>query len=265
MSEPISAYFENAQLSMAAYAALTPNIAGVVYKTALANAGFSDAQAAAFISTYSVVNVFNDPATDFSATLFQKNGSSEKILAIRGTESWRDILISDLQIGVFGLTNQYASLGNFSAQILAQLQPTDTLTVAGHSLGGFLAQAFTLDHQALVSHTYTYNSPGLGGVLINPVGQLGITANPVPNSLITNLIAQGHSFVSSTGAQFGTPRDIFIETSINPLDNHGKGSITDSLALYDLLARIDPGLNQNLSAITDILEAESSDSANTIV
>lgn len=45
MPDPISAYFENAQLSMAAYAALTPSIAGIAYKAALANAGFSDAQA----------------------------------------------------------------------------------------------------------------------------------------------------------------------------------------------------------------------------
>ena len=166
MSDPTSVYFDHAQLSMAAYAVLTPGMNNNDYKTALKNNGFTDAQAAAFVSTYSIVTVFNDPATDFSATLFQKigspvqkSGSPEKILAIRGTESWRDLLISDLQIGVFGLTNQYASLENVYAQILAELQPADTLTVTGHSLGGFLAQAFTLDHQALVSHTYTYNSP----------------------------------------------------------------------------------------------------------
>lgn len=169
MADPIHEYFENAQLSMAAYAALTQGITGVAYKTALKSAGFSDTQATDFISAYSVVRVFDDPATDFSATLFQKNGSADKILAIRGTESWHDIVITDLQIGVFGLANQYASLQNFYEQILAQLQPADTLTVTGHSLGGFLAQAFTLDHQSLVSHAYTYNSPGLGGILINPV------------------------------------------------------------------------------------------------
>ena len=256
MADPINVYFQHAQLSMAAYATLTVGMNSAQYKAALTNAGFSDAQAAAFVSTYSIVKPFNDSSTDFSATLFKKNGTNEMILAIRGTESWRDLLISDLQIGVFGLTNQYTSLENFYSQIVAQLQPSDVLTVTGHSLGGFLAQAFTLDHQNLVAHTYTYNSPGLGGVLQNPVGQLGIVGNPVPNSLITNLIAQGQLFISSTGRQFGTPQYVFIETSLDPFENHGEASITDAWALYDLFGTVDP--NVSIDAVSKILEATAS-------
>jgi hypothetical protein len=36
--------------------------------------------------------------------------------------------------------------------------------ITGHSLGGFLAQAFTVDHATDVIHTYTYNAPGTGGI-----------------------------------------------------------------------------------------------------
>ncbi len=251
----VDAYFEHAQLSMAAYAALTEGIPSDAYKEALKNEGFSDVQATAFVSTYSVAKVFSDPATNFSATLFQKRGSAEKILAIRGTESWQDIMISDLQIGLFGLANQYQSLRNFLPQIIAQIPPSDTLTVAGHSLGGFLAQIFTLDNQNLVSGTYTTNTPGLGGILFNPLGLFGIAGEMVPNSLITNLIAQGFSFVASQGRQFGTATSVFIEQSPNPLDNHGKMSITDALALYSVFATVDPTLHA--SAITNVLTASS--------
>ena len=91
MSSAINAYFEHAQLSMAAYANLTDGMSNDVIREVLKNSGFSDIQAANFVDTYFIVKVFNDPATNFSATLFQKRGSSEKILAIRGSESWQEV------------------------------------------------------------------------------------------------------------------------------------------------------------------------------
>ncbi|MBI4002641.1 MAG: hypothetical protein HY348_12770, partial [Nitrospira defluvii] len=251
----IDTYSEHAQLSMAAYATLTEGMPNDVFGEALKTRGFSDIQATAFVNMYSVVKVFNDPTTNFSATLFQKRGSTEKILAIRGTESWQDLVISDLQIGLFGLTNQYQTLRNFLPQIISQIQPGDTLTVTGHSLGGFLAQVFTLDNQNLVSQAYTTNTPGLGGVLFNPLGLFGVTGDVVSNPLITNLIAQGHSFVASQGRQFGIPQYVFIEQSLNPLDNHGKMSITDALALHGVFVKIDPNLT--IQKISGILEAAS--------
>lgn len=255
MSGSIDAYSEHAQLSMAVYATLTEGMPNDAFRNALKNEGFSDIQATTFVNTYSIVKVFNDPSTSFSATLFQKRGSTEKILAIRGTESWQDIVISDLQIGLFGLTNQYQSLRNFLPQILSQIQLGETLTVTGHSLGGFLAQVFTLENQGLVSHAFTTNTPGLGGMLFNPLGSFGVAGEIVPYSAITNLIAHGHSFVASQGRQFGTPHSVFIEQSLNPLDNHGKMSITDALALYGAFALVDPKLNT--WQVTNILEAVS--------
>ena len=84
---------------MAAYAALTPNISGVAYKAALANAGFSDAQAAAFISTYSVVTVFNDPASNFIGKSWSMYNAATKL--------WQQTWV-DNQAGYIVLTGKYA-------------------------------------------------------------------------------------------------------------------------------------------------------------
>ena len=161
---------------------------------------------------------------EFSATLFQRNGTNEKILAIRGTDDWRDLVITDvLQIGLLGLANQYDDLKTFYLQLTVEgkLLSTDKLTVTGHSLGGYLAQAFTVEHPLAVSHAYTYNAPMFGGLLINPFGPLGIEGAAVEANLTTNVIAQGRSFVASTGRQLGMPEHVFIVGTFDPLTNHG--------------------------------------------
>ncbi|CUS31830.1 calcium-binding protein [Candidatus Nitrospira nitrificans] len=242
MSEVIRTYYEHAQLSDAAYANLSVGMPQDLYVQALKARGFGSLQATEFANRYAIVSTLNDSSTGFSATLFQRNGTSEKILAIRGTNDIVDLLISDLQIGLFGMADQYASLNMFYSQLIVEgkLLSTDTLTVTGHSLGGFLAQAFTVDHSLTVSHAYTYNAPGFGGVLINPFGSLGVAGASVPDSLIANIIAQGPSFVSSQGRQIGEPEHAFIETSLNPLTNHSVRSLVDALAFYDLMHQIDP-------------------------
>ncbi len=175
-----------------------------------------------------------------------------------------DFLVSNPQIGVLGLASQYASLSTFYLQLIVEgrLLSTDTLTVTGHSLGGYLAQAFTVDHSPPVSHAYTYNAPGFGGALINPFGSLGVAGTSMPDSLITNIIAQGHSFVASQGRQIGEPESTFIETMLNPLANHGIRPLVDALALYDLVARIDSTVSA--SAVTNILNAVSGTAANSL-
>ena len=87
MSIPIDLYFQNAQLSMAAYADLTVGMSAQRYKEALTAIGFTSALADKFITTYTIAeDTFVDPVSGLSATLFQKNGSTEKTLAIRGTQ-----------------------------------------------------------------------------------------------------------------------------------------------------------------------------------
>ncbi|MGE3154314.1 MAG: calcium-binding protein [Nitrospiraceae bacterium] len=264
MSGLIRTYYDQAQLADAAYAELFVGMPLPDYIQELKERGFASLEAAEFANRYSIVSTFNDVTTGFAATLFQRIGTNEKVLAIRGTNDVVDLLLSDLQIGLFGLADQYVSLKNFYLQLTTEgkLLPTDNLTITGHSLGGYLAQAFTVDHPLNVSHTYTYNAPGFGGVLVNPFGSLGVAGASIDNHLITNLIAEGPSFVSSQGRQLGEVEHAFIETSLNPLTNHSARSLVDALALYDVFARIDPSLS--VSSVTTILNAASATAVNSL-
>ncbi|MEW6248539.1 MAG: calcium-binding protein [Nitrospirota bacterium] len=135
--------------------------------------------------------------------------------------------------------------------------------MTGHSLGGFLAQAFTIDFPTNVTHTYTFNSPGFGGLLTDILDRLGIADTTVPSGLITNVLSQnGFSAAAGFGTLVGTVENIFIEATLNPITNHSIVTATDALALYDLVSRIDP--NASISFITGILKASSSVSANSL-
>jgi len=88
MANIISSYFENAQLSLAAYAInLTPGMSPADYIFALKEAGMATKQAEEFSQNYTILApTYTQSLTGFSVTLFQKNGTTEKFLAIRGTE-----------------------------------------------------------------------------------------------------------------------------------------------------------------------------------
>lgn len=81
----IAQYFEQAQLSLAAYAlGLTQGMPNADYEAALEAAGIPATQAATFASTYTVVDQYTDSLTGFSVTVFDKGGV--KYFAVRGTE-----------------------------------------------------------------------------------------------------------------------------------------------------------------------------------
>ena len=103
MSNLIQTYYDNAQISDAAYADLAAGMAQREYEDALIARGFASFEATEFANRYSIVSTFSDSATGFSATLFQRNGTNEKILAIRGTNDVVDFLTSNLQIGLLGM------------------------------------------------------------------------------------------------------------------------------------------------------------------
>ena len=84
----ITNYFEQAQLSMAAYALnLQPGMSGAAdtnYTNRLETAGMSASQAKEFAKNYSVIDQSTDPVSGFSGTVFSKGGV--KYIAIRGAE-----------------------------------------------------------------------------------------------------------------------------------------------------------------------------------
>ncbi len=179
-----------------------------------------------------------------SVTLFQdRENPTQKSLAIRGTDRLSDLL-ADGRIAAgeaAELNPQYVSLRGYFLQLISEgkLQGADALTVVGHSLGGFLAQALTAEFSTFVSQTYTYNAPGSGGIPAQVVEALvGTPLNlGVPGMFITNIVSQGgFSLPGDLGAAglgtiLGTPPvEIFIEVgwksseySPQPLHTAGYG------------------------------------------
>ncbi len=192
----ITNYFEQAQLSMAAYAVgLLPGMFGgsedSPYQIALTNAGMSKAQAAEFAKTYTVIDQFTDPFTGFSATVFA-DSSGNNYFAIRGTETGVfsgaiDWLTNVADVSAEGIAvRQGIALFNYLQRLQgaagnAVVQYTyDPITktvgtttgvangllsgqqvsVTGHSLGGHLAMMMSRLAPGMVSSVYTYNAPG---------------------------------------------------------------------------------------------------------
>ncbi len=273
MPTPISTYFENAQLSLAAYANLSVSMSNDQYRAELLEKGFTDALASQFVATYRIAaDTFTDAHTGLSVTLFQRNASSENTMAIRGTDSLIDIAIDGLILtGEADILNpQYISLKNYYLQLVAQgrLGANELMNVTGHSLGGYLAQAFTVDHAVNVAHTYTYNTPGTGGIIVDALQRLGVGDTTIPSSLVTNIVSKnGFSAATEFGTQIGTAVNIYIESETGPLaflHNHSIETAMDALALYDLFAKIDSNLEHDLPTVSNILEATSTDAGESL-
>jgi hypothetical protein len=212
-----------AQTSLGAYAAEL--LAGADNSAAYADpaVGMSPAQANAFDATYAVLEQ-SAPSTDgFSAVLLQNRRTGQKVLAIAGTDpgSLGD-LITDFDIGLVGTVGnmeQYRSLEMFHAHLVSAglIGISEQIVLSGHSLGGFLAQAFTARHPEAVSAAYTYNAPGFS-VLDELPRFLGLVDTSAA-ARITNIHAtDGRSFVAGYGTLLGEDVGVRIEAdATNPL------------------------------------------------
>ena len=311
----ITEYFEQAQLSLAAYALnLTTGISGVAYTDKLKAAGMSSSQAISFATAYSVIDQFTDSVTGFSATVFAKG--TEMFFAIRGTEptSISDWLADiDLALGTGIASNQTLAMYNYFQRLITPSEsqalqvtyvfptvdefgnlispgglqtysvnglgyisdPGTIFTVSGHSLGGHLGMAFGRLFGRNVSQLYTYNAPGFDDASANSFfDQLNAAVGLGPSAYLddsrsTNLYASnGFSLTAGYATTYGTDVPIFIEEGVFT-QNHNIGRLTDSLALYDLFASIDPALNTpdpavGIGKITDILKASSAQASSSL-
>ena len=260
-----------AQISFAAYANLSQNLDRGQYINALMApaVGFTQQQAEQFVDTYRVLGQRTNLISGFSATVFQRIGDdNSRILAIRGTEPTPNDLISDLSIGLFGtvvLQPQYAALTTYLEDLTGDggVLAGKTFSVAGHSLGGYLGAVLTghETYQSQIQHVYAYNAPGTGGILLQWMNLLGLNVDSVNGAIIINSNAyNGLSVIAGFGAQSGVRKDIFIEADPNPLSfhNHSIVTLTDSLAMYNLFAKIDPTVSADLGKVTSILNAATS-------
>jgi len=256
----ISESFTFSLLSQAAYAEFNAFDPDAV-ETALKQEGFTVKQAEDFTTGFTVLAQYTDPSiTGFSATLFLNNETGEKTLSIRGTNDIFDLGTDLINIGLLGSTTlqlQYFDLKLFYNQLVVdgKIEPDEKINFTGHSLGGFLAIAFTADFQDKVEATFTYNAPGIGGVFKEVVEAIGVVDPVVPASNITNYFAEnGVSLTAGLGTLLGSAVPLFIEEGIL-IQNHKIGRLTDALAVYNLLANIDS--NISISSATGILEAAS--------
>ncbi|HLC44636.1 MAG TPA: hypothetical protein VJK50_02230, partial [Patescibacteria group bacterium] len=191
----IADYFEQAQLSMAAYAVgLQPGMfggsEGSPYHTALIGAGMSSSQATKFAATYSVIDQYTDFFSGFSGTVFA-DSSGTKYFAMRGSEAsiidwigtnfgnigtdgiaisqgialfnWLQRLfgsngIDVVQYSYSAITRTISTFADTAnGRLVGQTTP---MSVAGHSLGGHLAMIMSRLAPGKVSSVYTYNAPG---------------------------------------------------------------------------------------------------------
>ena len=272
----IKEYLQYSELAFASYAENLATGASNTAKYKLAK--MSDARAVRFNASWKVL-AQQDLADGFSAVLFERVNEAgaptgEKVLGIRGTDSGTDYLTDVVNIAGLGTNrgaSQYNSLETFYQSLITngKLGVSEQIAVTGHSLGGFLAQAFTAEHDAVVSATYTYNSPGFSVVpgLISNVGTellelFGITDATISNNKIFNVRAMGGlSATAGLGQMMGSVQPIWTETG-DATHNHSIVTVTDALALYDLFARLDPGLD--IGQIDAILRGASNRMNNTL-
>jgi pimeloyl-ACP methyl ester carboxylesterase len=280
----IEKYRDQAELAFAAYSTLYSGISGNEYRRALEDdgKGMASPQASAFSANWRVVEQYNDTDTGLSATVFQEIATGKSYLAVRGSEPsdfLNDILTADggiLLHGIPDLSGQYRSLYAKVADWQASGVLSGSFTVAGHSLGGWLAQGLAVDLGASVEHAYVYNAPGVFGGIFGDALQrlnaaLGTTfLDPPSLSNVTNLRAgEGSSFIAGLGQALSSPIGILIEDQTrsdisDPAGsrNHSQRVLVDSLALYALFSRIDP--TASLESITKIIESASANNGNTL-
>ncbi|HNL91201.1 MAG TPA: hypothetical protein PKH05_19125, partial [Nitrospira sp.] len=275
----IADYVKYAETSFAAYAVGLANGIGVNAQ-AFIDANMSPTQAQRFDASWQVLGQ-QDIWDGFSAVLLQPvdtqgNPSGQKVLAIRGTEAshWGiDYLADVVNITLLGTNagmRQYASLQDFYLTLIAQgkLGATEEFVVTGHSLGGFLAQAFAASH-VFASAAFTFNAPGFSaapGVIPNFGTELlklfGLSGT-IPNDKIFNVRAlEGLSATAGLGQMIGSVQTFNIEGSGNPISNHSITTLTDALAVYDVVARIEP--NASLDTIGALVKASSAKAADTL-
>lgn len=257
----------HSELALASYAKnLFKDISGRPYLLALEDGGnvMSPRQAQRFAAEWRVVDQFNH-ANGLSATIFQRtvNGSATgpKYLAVRGTEFDAGDLLANalLALGVSARLNpQYNAL---KAQIDLWLTTGGALdgqsfTVAGHSLGGYLAAALKQDYGAQISAAYLFNAPGSGGLVGNIAGLVaGVfsQSSPGANGIWNIKASEGLSLIGGLGSQSSAQIPAQIEEAGGVgFDNHSIVRLTDALAVQALYATLVPSLTSaQLNVIVD--------------
>jgi len=226
-----------------------------------------------------VLDEFNQPTGEYttssnglSVTVFQRVGTNEKYVAVRGTEFSTADFTADGGVflhGVPSLSTQYQTLRE---QILFWQSNYPILngsfTVCGHSLGGWLAAGLAGEFRANVTQGYLYNAPGVrgwrGSVEDLFRGALGRTsAIPTALNVTTIRATSGASLIAGLGVPVSPPFGVEIEAAPFPyVGNHSIVRLTDALAVHAAYAELAPSLS--LAQTGQILRSASERNTNSL-
>ena len=133
-----------------------------------------------FLERYEIKAHQPNTITGFSATLFYDKVDDEYILAMRGTEGTfleKEDFYADSKLFFKRVVTQYDDMMKFYEYKVKHIVGNNKLIVTGHSLGGALAQYFTISFHddttgknPVVQETYTFNSPGIDVQALNIFG-----------------------------------------------------------------------------------------------
>ena len=258
----LTIYQQNAELALAAYAEnLFTEISQSAYRDALeaGGTGMSQTQADRFASVWFVVDQFADSSTGVSATIFQKG--TEISVAIRGTQFEASDLLANLTLalGVSERLNpQFDALRTKMDEWLGVGQPLygKSFSVAGHSLGGYLAAAIKEAYSANVTAAYLFNAPGSGGIVGNIADLVsGLFSQPAPgaNGIWNIKASEGISFITGLGSQPSAGIPVHIEAAPGfGLGNHSIERLSDATAVQAVYSTLAPSLTSSqLNALVD--------------
>lgn len=261
------------------------------------------AQATDFVASWRVVGQFLDEnESGFSATLFENVGSPRHYtLAVRGTDTWiGEDAEADVDVTLGGAAfNQLLSMVNYVLRLQAGSNSTtrqvellsasgatapsltttfvqgvgpgvaaDQLTITGHSLGGFLGQMYQRIFGS--AGVYTFNALGVvrpeAPVFDQLTSLLGLPQGSFSSGDGDNLVVPGDPARLIGTVQGNPQQEIFSEgANQGPLDAHRIAAVTDSLAVYNLLGKLDSSLVTGSEAtITSILRAASNVATNSL-
>ena len=151
---------------------------------------------------YEVINQDGSYITGFDATVFRKSGTNEYVISYTGTDSVLDV-INDIDMPTLAINLQAVSAYNFTKETIEKIlkeNPNATFSVAGHSLGGTLAQqmAYTFDK---IKSAITINAYG-GEEIIKNQANYDEKKYKANESKVTNVI-DNEDFISIFAKQYG--------------------------------------------------------------
>ena len=307
---PIQTAYINALLADASYVERVPvgDITAGLFSPRL-----TTTQANYLAANFEVISSIESPKTQgmgFDAMVWRGRAGTDYAgqvyISTRGTQGLTDIS-DDIELALSGVpTSQIVNMVNWwqriktpagqqAQQIQYMPQSGYTLTapiigtgevasvtritgVNGHSLGGYLATAFTrlFGNQAGVQSVNTFNSAGFSNAAAINIsnsynqiaGLLGLSGSfPAVAPIQTNYYGQNGVNVTTNSLgdarlpgfnQYGSRIALFQEDLLSdPISNHYMYKLTDYLALGAALEKLDPSLS--LTKLNEFIKAGSND------